>query len=62
MLCGRRPFDGTELTDILAAIGRDTPDLTGLQRPTPPAVRAPRGRTSVTPGWFDVLTTGCQIM
>ncbi|HSE66781.1 MAG TPA: protein kinase [Gemmatimonadales bacterium] len=39
MLCGRRPFGGTELTDILAAIVRDEPDFTALPLSTPAAVR-----------------------
>jgi eukaryotic-like serine/threonine-protein kinase len=39
MLCGRRPFGGTELSDILAAIVRDAPDLTALPPSTPTVVR-----------------------
>ena len=39
MLCGRRPFAGAELTDILAAIVRDAPDLAALPPETPAAMR-----------------------
>src|SRR3954469_4894813 len=39
MLAGRRPFTGGELTDVLAAIVRDAPDLAALPPATPSAVR-----------------------
>ena len=39
MLCGRRPFAGAELTDVLAAIVRDAPDLSALPLETPRAIR-----------------------
>ena len=39
MLTGRRPFDGEDVTDTLAAIVRADPDWTALPADTPPAIR-----------------------
>jgi serine/threonine-protein kinase len=39
MLTGRRPFGGNNVTEVLAAVIRDTPDLTALPAGTPQAVR-----------------------
>ena len=39
MLTGRKPFDGDDVTDVLAAIVRGEPDWTRLPPDTPPAVR-----------------------
>jgi serine/threonine protein kinase/Tol biopolymer transport system component len=39
MLTGARPFSGDDLTETLAAIVRDAPDLARLPAATPPAIR-----------------------
>jgi serine/threonine-protein kinase len=39
MLTGRRAFDGDDVTEVMAAVIRDTPDLAALPAGTPPAVR-----------------------
>ena len=39
MLTGRKPFDGEDVTDVLAAIVRAEPDWTLLPAATPPPVR-----------------------
>ncbi len=39
MLTGRRPFDGTDVTEILAAVMRDTPAFDALPPDVPPPVR-----------------------
>ena len=39
MLTGKRVFEGTEITDVLAAVVRDEPDWTWLPKETPAAVR-----------------------
>jgi eukaryotic-like serine/threonine-protein kinase len=39
MLTARKPFDGEDVTDVLAAIVRDQPDWSRLPAATPPAVR-----------------------
>ena len=39
MLTGRRPFEGEDVTDTLAAIVRADPDWSALPPDTPPAVR-----------------------
>ena len=39
MLTGKRVFEGTEITDVLAAVYRDEPDWTWLPKETPAAVR-----------------------
>jgi serine/threonine-protein kinase len=39
MLSGRRPFDGTDVTDVLAAVVRDAPAFDALPPGVPPAVR-----------------------
>ena len=39
MLTGRKPFDGDDVTDVLAAIVRDDPNWSLLPAATPPAVR-----------------------
>ncbi|MGE5243954.1 MAG: protein kinase domain-containing protein [Betaproteobacteria bacterium] len=44
MLSGRRPFAGGDLTDVLAAITRDAPDLAALPAATPAPIRTLIGR------------------
>lgn len=44
MLTGARPFRGDDLTETLAAIVRDAPDLARLPADTPPPVRSLIGR------------------
>src|SRR5437764_2373432 len=39
MLTGRRPFDGEDVSDTLAAVLRGEPDWTPLPRDLPPAIR-----------------------
>jgi serine/threonine-protein kinase len=39
MLTGRRAFDGDDVTEVMAAVIRDTPDAAALPAGTPPAVR-----------------------
>jgi serine/threonine-protein kinase len=39
MLAGRRPFDGSSVTDILAAVVRDEPDWNALPPETPAGIR-----------------------
>jgi serine/threonine-protein kinase len=39
MLTGRRPFGGNNVTEVLAAVIRDTPDLAAVPAGTPQAVR-----------------------
>ena len=39
MLSGRRPFDGTDVTDVLAAVVRDAPAFDALPPHVPPSVR-----------------------
>ena len=39
MLSGRRPFDGTDVTDVLAAVVRDAPTFDVLPPDVPPAAR-----------------------
>ena len=39
MLTRKRVFEGTEITDVLAAVVRDEPDWTWLPKETPAAVR-----------------------
>jgi Tol biopolymer transport system component/predicted Ser/Thr protein kinase len=39
MLTGRKPFDGEDVTDVLASIVRADPDWTALPRETPAALR-----------------------
>src|SRR5437016_13946082 len=39
MLTGRRPFNGETVTDVLAAVMRDTPRFDALPASTPPRVR-----------------------
>ena len=45
MLTGRRAFQGAEVTDVLAAVIRDTPSLDALPRETPASVRRLLHRT-----------------
>ena len=45
MLAGRRAFDGPEVSDILAAVLRDTPSFDALPADTPPGVRRLLRRT-----------------
>ena len=45
MLTGRRAFDGPEVSDILAAVLRDTPSFDALPADTPPGVRRLLRRT-----------------
>ncbi|HET7216890.1 MAG TPA: protein kinase, partial [Vicinamibacterales bacterium] len=44
MLCGRAPFKGDNVTDLLSAIVSREPDWTALPAPAPPAVRTLLGR------------------
>jgi eukaryotic-like serine/threonine-protein kinase len=39
MLTGRRAFDGHDVTDVLAAVIKDTPSLDALPAATPPSIR-----------------------
>ncbi len=39
MLAGRRPFDGNEVTDVLAAVVRDAPAFDALPPEVPPPIR-----------------------